>query len=209
MTRSDHQRAKVGRLGGLSFYRDEALVLGVITGTADYARRLGLRPSELRAIAAEARRVSSASLQPALEHIDTTAGAPGPIRSTVQTLTTLLENENWLWYGPIDRLTDARWAQPATDLPAADAKVLRGLCRGFEVPDTNLAPTDALDKAAWRWFVGGPDAALYSAMNERSVRVFFTRLRETAPSLIGDVVRLANGEAARVGTPTPLPPVAF
>ena len=104
---------------------------------------------------------------------------------------------------------EARNFKPIEDIkiPAGVAYLLVDIDRGEET--LNLAPTDALDKAAWRWFVGGPDAALYSAMNERSVRVFFTRLRETAPSLIGDVVRLANGEAARVGTPTPLPPVAF
>jgi hypothetical protein len=122
--------------------------------------------------------------------------------STVAELASLLENENWLWYGPLDRLAASRWlALSATK----EVIRLRRLSRGFSVPEPDLAATDALDRAVFDWFSGEPSAALYAAMNEYSVRRFFQRLRREAPSLMREVSESANREAERVGTPVPLP----
>ena len=98
-----------------------------------------LRPRPVRA--------STRSLKRAIDHIDAVAAAGTALGSIVQGFTTLLLNENWLWYGPLDRLASRRWAQATADLTAADAESLRRLSRGFSVPDVIIA-ADALDEAA-------------------------------------------------------------
>ena len=168
-----------------------------------------MRANDLTAIATEARRASTRSLKRAIDHLDAVAAGGTAFGSTVRFFTTLLENENWPWYGPLDRLASRRWVQATADLSAGDAEKLRRLSRGLSVPDAQLVATDTLDRAALRWFTDGPGPALYAAMNERSVRVFFRKVREQEPRLYADVVRLANAEAKRVGAPTPLPRLTF
>lgn len=127
---------------------------------------------------------------------------------TVSVVGTLLKNPNWLWFVPLLRLTRSRW----TGLKPFDSELaarLHGLSRGLPVPAMHLEPYDRLDLAVVKWFDGDPTPTLYAGMNEFSVRRFFARLRAKQPALEARVVEAANLEAARLGRPTPLPPVVL